>query len=102
MLKNALDWVVGSGEFVGKPVALLKASPRSTYAQSSLTETLNVMMASIIAEASPTLSLMTNNLNEADMLADPDISHVLRAAVVALAQAIDLRRNAAEASTTEL
>src|SRR5438105_3467377 len=32
VMKNALDWVVGSGEFVDKPVALLNASPRSTYA----------------------------------------------------------------------
>ena len=28
VLKNALDWVVGSGELVGKPVALINASPR--------------------------------------------------------------------------
>ncbi|MDQ4141691.1 MAG: NAD(P)H-dependent oxidoreductase, partial [Bacteroidota bacterium] len=26
-LKNALDWTVSSGEFVGKPVAVLSASP---------------------------------------------------------------------------
>ena len=28
-LKNALDWVVGSGEFFEKPVFLLNASPRN-------------------------------------------------------------------------
>jgi chromate reductase len=27
-LKNALDWLVGSGEFYGKPVAVLAATPR--------------------------------------------------------------------------
>lgn len=35
-LKNALDWIVGSGEFMDKPVALLNASPLSTYAQAQL------------------------------------------------------------------
>src|SRR5262245_8570399 len=31
-MKNALDWLVGSGELVDKPVALWNASPSSTYA----------------------------------------------------------------------
>src|SRR6266496_3093591 len=30
-LKNALDWIVGSLEFPGKPVALINISPRSTF-----------------------------------------------------------------------
>src|SRR5262245_51288966 len=29
VLKNALDWLVGGEEFIGKPVALFNASPRS-------------------------------------------------------------------------
>ena len=33
-LKNALDWVVGSGELSGKPVALINASPRATTLRS--------------------------------------------------------------------
>ncbi len=48
VLKNALDWVVGSGELVGKPVALLNASPRATHAQASLRETLTTMDARIV------------------------------------------------------
>jgi NAD(P)H-dependent FMN reductase len=35
-LKNALDWIVGSGEIIDKPVALVNASPRATHAQASL------------------------------------------------------------------
>lgn len=42
-LKNALDWLVGAGELVGKPVVLVNATARSAYAQASLTETLTVM-----------------------------------------------------------
>src|SRR5262249_59213473 len=30
VLKNALDWVVGSGELIDKPVALINASPRAS------------------------------------------------------------------------
>ena len=52
MLKNALDWLVASGELYEKPVALFNASPRISYAQASLTETLTVMTARLIPEAS--------------------------------------------------
>src|SRR5512136_978771 len=62
VLKNALDWVVASGELYGKPVALINASPRSTYAQASLKDTLTVMTASLIPEASITVSLPSNKV----------------------------------------
>lgn len=42
-LKNALDWLVRSGELYEKPVALVNTSPRSTHAHASLLETLNTM-----------------------------------------------------------
>lgn len=45
VLKNALDWVVGSGELADKPVTLFDAPSRGTYAQASLSETLTVMAA---------------------------------------------------------
>src|SRR5215469_18211087 len=51
VLKNALDWLVASGELYEKPVAFFNASPRTSYAQASLTETLTVMMARLIPEA---------------------------------------------------
>ena len=35
-LKNALDWVVGSGELVGKPVGLWNLSGRAVHAHASL------------------------------------------------------------------
>jgi chromate reductase, NAD(P)H dehydrogenase (quinone) len=45
VLKNALDWLVRSGELYEKPVALFNTSPRATFAQESLTATLKVMTA---------------------------------------------------------
>jgi chromate reductase, NAD(P)H dehydrogenase (quinone) len=92
VLKNALDWVVASGELYGKPVALLNASPRSVHAQASLRETLTVMTASLIPEASITVSLRSNKVDEASIISDPGISHALRSALEAFGRAIDLLR----------
>jgi putative hydrolase of the HAD superfamily len=49
-LKNALDWLVGSGELYEKPVALLHVSARGETAQSALRQTLNVMTGRIVFE----------------------------------------------------
>jgi len=92
VLKNALDWVVASGELYGKPVALLNASPRSVHAQASLQETLTVMTASLIPEASITVPLRSNKVDEAGIISDPEISHALRSGLEAFGRAIDLLR----------
>ncbi len=89
VLKNALDWLVGSGEFVGKPVALIKASPRATHAQASLTETLTVMSAIIVTGASITVPLAGKNLDAEGMVRDAEVSGALRSAIMALAHAIE-------------
>ena len=47
VLKNALDWVVGSGELIDKPIVLINASPQSKFAVAQLSETLTVMSAKI-------------------------------------------------------
>src|SRR5262252_1429556 len=57
VLKNALDWIVGSGELIDKPVALINASARATHAFASLKETLATMSARVIDEASITIPL---------------------------------------------
>ena len=85
VLKNALDWVVGSGELAGKRVALINASPRATHAQASLTETLTVMSADLVAEASITLPLLGKKLDAAGIAADPELSNALRSAILAFA-----------------
>jgi len=54
-LKNALDWVVGSGEFVHKRVALIGASPLGTganHALEALDRTIRVMTADVVASLS--------------------------------------------------
>jgi NAD(P)H-dependent FMN reductase len=86
-LKNALDWLVGSGELLEKPVALLSGSPRAAHASAALREILTVMTARLVAEACVTLDLPTNRLDGAALLADPTTREALRAAVAALAAA---------------
>jgi len=92
VLKNALDWVVASGELYGKPVALLNASPRSVHAQASLKETLTVVTANLIPEASITVSLRSNKVDEASIISDPEISRALCSALEPFGRAIDLLR----------
>ena len=87
VLKNALDWVVGSGEFVDKPVALINASARATHAWASLVETLTVMSARVVEEASITVPLAGTTVNADGMVADVPTSTALSSAVAALAGA---------------
>ncbi|MEV0371141.1 NAD(P)H-dependent oxidoreductase [Streptomyces sp. NPDC050636] len=54
VLKNALDWLVSSGECVHKPVAVITASPFPTggdHANAQLRETLRMMTAEIVTAA---------------------------------------------------
>src|SRR5215469_6919608 len=90
VLKNALDWLVASGELYEKPVALFSASPRATFAQASLTVTLSVMSARLISEASITVPLLGKGFDEPKIISDPDLSRTLRSALVAFAHVIGL------------
>lgn len=90
VLKNALDWLVRSGELYEKPVSLFSASARATFAQASLAETLKVMTARLISDASITVPLLGKNLDESGVVSDPGMSHAIRSALVAFAQAIGL------------
>lgn len=87
-MKNALDWVVSSAEFVDKPVALINAAPRSDWAQASLRETLTMMTASLIADASIALPLPHNKIDAAALLAHAGLAETLQAAVAKFAAAI--------------
>ena len=91
VLKNALDWDVSSGGLYRKPVALVYASPRGTYAQAALIEILNTMSAKIIQEASVTVELMGKKPDETkSYLATPQVADVLRSAIKTFVSAIAL------------
>lgn len=92
-IKNALDWLVSHEGFVGKPVALLNASPRAHHAQAALRETLRTMSAVLVEEACAAIPLLGSGLAEAVMAQAPEVTvplrrslEVLRAAMAPAAQ----------------
>jgi NAD(P)H-dependent FMN reductase len=85
VVKNALDWVVGSGELLDKPIALINASARARHAWASLVETLAVMSASVILDASITVPLDGRELDANGIVGDAALSAALRSAIGALA-----------------
>jgi len=89
VLKNGLDWLVSSGEFVGKPVALINTSPRATHAQASLAETLSVMTANLVSETPFIVPLLGKKIDEASLFADAEISETLYRAILALIGSIN-------------
>lgn len=88
VLKNALEWVVGGGELVGKPTAVVSASTSITggdRAQAWLTETLEVMGAQILPERLPIASARAKI--SGGRLTEPDALGQLREVLDALARA---------------
>jgi chromate reductase len=86
VLKNALDWIVSSGEFMNKPVAVISASPTpmgGDKAHASLLLTLNMVNAKIVAEGMiiPFIRLKLNNEGE---ITDPALADELRSLLSAL------------------
>lgn len=89
VLKNALDWVVGTGEFMYKPVALINASPGSHFVLPQLTETLAVMMGNVRAV---TLSMIGIKRDQLSMRLDDTICAELREVLATLISAVDTAR----------
>jgi chromate reductase len=83
-LKNALDWLVASETFAGKPVMLINASPRAFHAQASLCEILATMAARLMPEAFAALSLAGKSLSADEVLADQANLRKLKEALEAL------------------
>jgi NAD(P)H-dependent FMN reductase len=87
VLKNALDWIVSSGELVDKPLALINASARATLADASLRETLTTMSGRLIEEASVTIPIQPAKCDAKSIDQDVHVSELLKASLAALAQA---------------
>ena len=89
-LKNALDWIVSSGELEGKPIVLIVASPSGgQWAQASLTPTLEVMGARLVVNVS--LTFARTQIDSRGNVSDPDIARSLETSLAALASAIRAR-----------
>jgi len=88
-LKNALDWLVSSDVFPGKPVAFLHASERGVTAQAALRLILETMSARLIDEASITIPLLGTQTDAYAMAKDVAMTEKIRGALQAFASAID-------------
>ncbi|GLX69324.1 NADPH-dependent FMN reductase [Paenibacillus glycanilyticus] len=90
-LKNALDWVVSSGEFMNKPTAVISASPHpdgGATALQSLALTLKMMSASIPEEASIAVPFVSKIIGPNGSVTDNKTLSSLLTLVRALSQAI--------------
>ncbi len=101
VLKNSLDWVVGSGEYVDKPVMALSASPSymgGDKAHASLLQTLRVMNVTVVDPASFCVTLARKKMNEQEELVDTETKETFRNAFADFAKAIhsSLEKNAAK------
>ncbi|WP_371536962.1 NAD(P)H-dependent oxidoreductase [Streptomyces sp. NBC_01023] len=88
VLKNALDWLVSSGEFIDRRVAVITASPNPAggdYANTQLRETLRMMTGTVIDEACLMVGTVGARLDrDTGEITDPDLTTQLKAALKAL------------------
>jgi len=90
-LKNALDWLVSTGELWRKPVAALSASPSARggeNAHAALLLTLSALEADVVADGSLRVPFVTTKVTKSGDVTDPVTAQALRASLDALARAV--------------
>jgi chromate reductase len=90
-LKNALDWVVSSGEFVNKPVAVISASPHpdgGAIANASLVGTLSMMTASVVEGGILKVPFINSRLGKNEEIIDAELKFKIENQLNALFQEI--------------
>lgn len=94
-LKNALDWTVGTGDFVNKPVALVTASSVGDRAHASLLHTLTAISADIVEGGTLLIPFIRSKLNEKGEISDAATFEALQSVVNALVHTIMVKKQAA-------
>lgn len=83
VIKNALDWIVSSGELMDKPLAFPNLSIRADVAQSQLAETLKLMGCNLLEDCSPKASVAApyvfTGATEQMLIEHPEIGARLKA-----------------------
>ncbi|SFE82521.1 NAD(P)H-dependent FMN reductase [Paenibacillus algorifonticola] len=88
-LKNALDWIVSSGEFVNKRVAVVTASPSpmgGDKANASLLLTLNMINAIIVEQGTVMIPHIALKMNKEGAITDEETKQQLLAMLASLGQ----------------
>ncbi len=76
-LKNALDWLVGSGELIDKPVGLVTASSQGEKGHAALLLILSAISAKVIPDATILISFVRSRLDETGRIKDPALTKSL-------------------------
>lgn len=87
-LKNALDWLVSSDVFPGKPVAFLHASERGVVSQAALRLILETMSGRLIDDASITIPLLGTRTDASAIAGNDAIAGKIRGALAVFETAI--------------
>jgi chromate reductase, NAD(P)H dehydrogenase (quinone) len=85
-LKNAIDWTVGSGEFVDKTVGLITASSQGEKGHAALLEILQAVSARVVPEATLLISFIRAKLDEKGNLKDDHTFNLVRQTIVAISE----------------
>jgi chromate reductase len=94
VLKNALDWTVSSGDFWGKPVVAISASPSwggGDKAHASLLLTLTALGANVPETGKLTIPTVNKKLNANGDIVDSETTQALKIVLDALVQAIETK-----------
>ena len=92
-LKNALDWTVSSGDFWGKPVAAISASPLASggdKAHASLLQTLTALGANVPAGGKLIIPMIKKKLNANGDVVDAETLQALKSVLDALTQTSEI------------
>jgi NAD(P)H-dependent FMN reductase len=81
--KNLLDWTVGGGELVRKPVAIVTVAPpgRGTGADTTLRTVLGYVDADLVDEACVRVYVARDAVDGDGLVTDQEVQHALRDAI---------------------
>jgi NAD(P)H-dependent FMN reductase len=91
VLKNSLDWLVASGEYMDKPVMAISASPLITggnKAHESLVHTLKTISANVIDDTSLNIGAVSKKLDANGKLIDEETTLALKSALITFEKGI--------------
>jgi|EndMetStandDraft_4_1072995.scaffolds.fasta_scaffold195643_2 chromate reductase, NAD(P)H dehydrogenase (quinone) len=91
VLKNALDWLVSSGEVYEKPTAVITASPNyggAARAQAHLLDTLRAQQALLVEGACVSVAAVRTKFDAEGRVVDPELLGALRGSLAALGSVV--------------
>ena len=95
-LKNALDWTVGTSNFVNKPVALVTASSAGDKGHASLLHTLTAISADIVKGGTLLVSFVRSKLNDKGEISDAPTFQALQTVIDKLVKSVAASKEATD------